>query len=153
SSGTTAQTHANAEQSGDRSIGSAFRPDSGDGFGPVEYWVKLRMPTSQWWLSQQAATLATVPFLTLTGDSDLPGTLADGSPIPAEVARTIAGRSKTIQRILTDPATGTPLAAKATSYPVPQDLRTTLVEQWNCCTAPGCKRTAEKSELDQLVQI
>src|SRR5699024_12606926 len=64
SSGTTAQTHANAEQSDDRSIGSAFRPDSGDGFGPVEYWVKLRMPTSQWWLSQQAATVATVPFLT-----------------------------------------------------------------------------------------
>jgi hypothetical protein len=151
SSDTTAQTHANAEQSDDRSIGSAFRPDSGDGFGPVEYWVKLRMPTSQWWLSQQAATVATVPFLTLTGDSDLPGTLDDGSPIPAEVARTIAGRSKTIQRILTDPATGTPLDAKATSYPVPKDLRKTLIEQWNCCAAPGCTRTAEKSEMDHVI--
>src|SRR5699024_2814114 len=137
----TASTHS----------GSTFRPDSGDDFGPVEYWVKLRMPTSQWWLSQQAATVATVPFLTLTGDSDLPGTLDDGSPIPAEVARTIAGRSKTIQRILTDPATGTPLAAKATSYPVPKDLRKTLIEQWNCCAAPGCTRTAEKSEMDHVI--
>src|SRR5699024_2765444 len=75
----------------------------------------------------------------------------DGSPIPAEVARTIAGRSKTIQRILTDPATGTPLDAKATSYPVPKDLRKTLIEQWNCCAAPGCTRTAEKSEMDHVI--
>src|SRR5699024_2886257 len=46
---------------------------------------------------------------------------------------------------------GTPLDAKATSYPVPKDLRKTLVEQWNCCTAPGCTRTAEKSEMDHVV--
>ncbi|WP_209326177.1 HNH endonuclease signature motif containing protein [Brevibacterium renqingii] len=145
------QHPADVEQSDDCAAGSAFRPDSEDNLGPVEYWVKLRMPTSQWWLSQQAATVATVPFLTLTGDSELPGTLADGSPIPAEVARTIAGRSKTIQRILTDPATGTPIDAKATSYPVPKDLRKTLVEQWNNCTVPGCQRTAEKSEMDHVI--
>src|SRR5699024_8328147 len=130
---TTGQSHPNAEQADDRTTGSALRPHSGDDCDPVESWVKLRRPTSQCWLSEQATTVATVPFRTLTGDSDLPGTLDDGSPIPAEVARTIAGRSKTIQRILTDPATGTPLDAKATSYPVPKDLRKTLIEQWNCC--------------------
>lgn len=109
------------------------------------------MPTNSWWLSHQAATVVTVPFLTLTEDSDLLGTFADGSPVPAEVARTIAGRSKSIQRILTDPGTGTPLDAKATTYQVPRDLRKTLVEQWTVCTVPGCSRRAEKSEIDHVI--
>ncbi|MGR6090049.1 HNH endonuclease signature motif containing protein [Brevibacterium sp. CSND-B09] len=138
-----------------RPDGSAFRPDCSvegeDPDGPIEYVVKLRMPTSAWWLSHQAATVVTVPFLSLTGDSDLPGTFADGSPVPVEVARNIAGRSKSIQRILTDPATGTPIDAKATTYQVPRDLRKTLVEQWTVCTVPGCVRRAEKSEIDHVV--
>jgi hypothetical protein len=134
----------------DQSVGSAFRADEQD-LGPAEYWIKLRMPTTQQWLASQAATVATVPFLSLTGDSDLPGTFADGSPMPAEVARTIAGRSKTIQRILTDPATGTPVDAKATTYAVPKDLRKILVEQWTVCTVPGCSRRAEKAEMDHVV--
>ncbi|WP_432790856.1 HNH endonuclease signature motif containing protein [Brevibacterium sp. K11IcPPYGO002] len=142
---------SDACSSDDRSVGSAFAPDSEDADGPVEYFVKLRMPTNAWWLSHQAATVVTVPFLTLTEDSDLPGTFADGSPVPAEVARTIAGRSKSIQRILTDPGTGTPLDAKATTYQVPRDLRKTLVEQWTVCTVPGCSRRAEKSEIDHVV--
>lgn len=125
--------------------------DSVDELGPAEYWVKVRMPTNQQWLASQAATVATVPFLSLTGDSELPGTFADGSPMPAEVARMIAGRSKSIQRILTDPATGTPLDAKATSYQVPNDLRRTLVEQWTVCTVPGCSRRAEKAEIDHVI--
>ncbi|MGC2941809.1 MULTISPECIES: HNH endonuclease signature motif containing protein [unclassified Brevibacterium] len=137
-----------------QSAGSAFAPDPEDGgeadHGPVEYSIRLRMPTSQSWLANQAATVVTVPFLTLTGDSDLPGTFADGSPVPAEAARTIAGRSKTIQRILTDPATGTPVDAKATTYTVPKDLRKTLIEQWTVCTVPGCSRRAEKSEMDHV---
>ncbi|WP_210604577.1 HNH endonuclease signature motif containing protein [Brevibacterium oceani] len=133
-----------------RTAGSAFSADEQDR-GPVEYWVKLRMPTTQQWLSHQAATVVTVPFLSLAGDSDLPGTFADGSPVPAEVARTIAGRSKSIQRILTDPATGTPIDAKATSYVVPQDLRKTLIEQWTVCTVPGCSRRAERAEMDHVV--
>lgn len=138
----------------DQSAGSAFAPDPEDtdeaDQGLLEYSIKLRMPTSQSWLANQAATVVTVPFFTLTGDSDLPGTFADGSPVPAEVARTIAGRSKTIQRILTDPATGTPIDAKATSYTVPKDLRKTLIEQWTVCTVPGCSRRAEKSEMDHV---
>ncbi|MGJ5723491.1 HNH endonuclease signature motif containing protein [Brevibacterium sp. H602] len=135
----------------DQSFGSAFSPDGEDADGPVGYFVKLRMPTNSWWLSHQAATVVAVPFLTLTEDSDLPGTFADGSPVPAEVARTIAGRSKSIQRILTDPGTGTPVDAKATTYQVPRDLRKTLVEQWTVCTVPGCSRRAEKSEIDHVV--
>src|SRR5699024_3810787 len=85
SADSTESTDSNSSQG--RSTGSAFRPDDEDAAGPVEYFVKLRMPTSSQWLAHQAATVVTVPFLTLTGDSDLPGTFADGSPVPAEVAR------------------------------------------------------------------
>lgn len=148
--GADANSRSAAEDSADQSAGSAFRTAEED-LGPAEYWVKVRMPTTQWWLSHQAATVATVPFLSLTGDSDLPGTFADGSPMPAEVARTIAGRSKSIQRILTDPATGTPIDAKATSYVVPKDLRKTLIEQWTVCTVPGCSRRAERAEMDHVI--
>ena len=115
-----------------------------------EYSVMVAMPTDQWWLANQAAVVTTVPYLTITGDSDLPGTLADGSPIPAETARRIAGRSKTLTRILTDPATGTPIDAKATTYRVPNDVRKTLIAQWAICTVPGCTRRAEKSEIDHV---
>ncbi|MCT1449035.1 hypothetical protein M3G43_17450, partial [Brevibacterium casei] len=58
-------------------------------------------------MRNQAGVIVTVPFLTLTGDANLPGTLADGSPIPAETARRIAAGAPTLTRILTDPATGT----------------------------------------------
>lgn len=115
-----------------------------------EYSVMIAMPTDQWWLANQAAVVTTVPYLTMTGDSDLPGTLADGSPIPAETARRIAARSKTLTRILTDPATGTPIDAKATTYRIPNDVRKTLIAQWTICTVPGCTRRAEKSEIDHV---
>ena len=115
-----------------------------------EYDVVIAMPTDQWWLANQAAVVATVPFLTLTGDSELPGTVGDGSPIPAETARRIAAGSKTLTRILTDPATGTPVDAKATTYTIPKSVRKTLIAQWAICTVPGCTRSAEKSEIDHV---
>ncbi|MCD1284381.1 MULTISPECIES: HNH endonuclease signature motif containing protein [unclassified Brevibacterium] len=129
---------------------SAFIANGSESAREREFSVKITMPTQQWWLANQAATVVTVPFLTLTGDSGLPGSYADGTPVPAEVARQIAGRSKTLLRILTDPATGTPIDAKATSYAIPQDLRKAIVEQWAICTAPGCTRRAEKAEIDHV---
>ena len=111
------------------------------------------MPTDQWWMANQAAVVVTVPYLTLTGVSELPGTMADGSPVPAETARRIGARSKTLTRILTDPATGTPIDAKATTYRIPSDVRKTLVAKWAICTVPGCSRRAEKSEIDHIIPL
>lgn len=48
--------------------------------------------------------------------------LPDGSPLPADMARRLAGYASTWTRILTDPATGTPLDAKATSDTIPNSL-------------------------------
>ncbi|TSI18624.1 HNH endonuclease signature motif containing protein [Brevibacterium aurantiacum] len=117
----------------------------------TEYDVTVGMPTDQWWIANQAAVVVTVPYLTLTGESELPGTLADGSPVPAETARRIGARSKTLTRILTDPATGTPIDAKATTYRIPNDVRRTLIAKWAICTVPGCSRRAEKSEIDHVI--
>lgn len=131
--------------------GTAFAPGAPRQQEATEYDVTVGMPTDQWWMANQAAVVVTVPYLTLTGESELPGTLADGSPVPAETARRIGSRSKTLTRILTDPATGTPVDAKPTTYRIPNDVRKTLIAKWAICTAPGCSRKAEKSEIDHII--
>lgn len=82
---------------------------------------------------------------------DLAGMLPDGSPLPADMARRLAGYASTWTRILTDPATGTPLDAKATSYTIPNSIRQPLSAQWMNCTMPGCIRRAEVTEVDHIV--
>ncbi|MFE3961278.1 hypothetical protein ACFXPS_44880, partial [Nocardia sp. NPDC059091] len=99
------------------------------------------MPTGPHWIRNQAGLVVTLPLMSLLGDSNLPGVLPDGSPIPAETARRIAAGSPTLTRILTDPATGTPINAQAKTYAIPQQVRRTLISQWMMCTVPGCRRT------------
>lgn len=113
--------------------------------------ICLEMPTHGQWIDTQGKMLVTVPFLTLTGDADLPGIFSDGSPIPAETARRIAGNCSTWTRILTDKATGTPIDARSSSYSIPANLRLPLAAKWQSCTAPGCIRRAETSEVDHLI--
>ncbi|WP_181273313.1 HNH endonuclease signature motif containing protein [Brevibacterium oceani] len=81
---------------------------------------------------------------------DLAGMLPDGSPIPADMARRVAGYSTTWTRLLTDPATGTPIDAKAKTYAIPNNVRKTLVAQYVTCTFPGCTLPAETSEVDHI---
>lgn len=113
--------------------------------------ICLEMPTHGQWIDSQGKMLVTVPFLTLTGDSELPGIFSDGSPIPAETARRIAGNCSTWTRILTDKATGTPIDAKSANYSIPANLRLPLAAKWQSCTAPGCTLRAENSEVDHLI--
>lgn len=82
---------------------------------------------------------------------DLAGMLPDGSPLPADMARRLAGYASTWTRILTDPATGTPLDAKASSYTIPNSIRQPLTAQWMNCTMPGCVRRAEVTEVDHII--
>ncbi|MCU4296353.1 hypothetical protein D3I60_04540 [Brevibacterium permense] len=97
-------------------------------------------------------TPATGPDGPLTSNEvcDLAGMLPNGSPIPADMARRVAGYSTTWTRLLTDPATGTPVDAKATSYAIPNSVRRTLVAQFVTCTFPGCTQPAEVSEVDHI---
>lgn len=113
--------------------------------------VVLTMPTHEQWLDSQAKMITTVPFLTLAGSAELPGTFSDGSPIPADTARRVAKHAKSWTRILTDPASGTPVDAKATTYQIPASIRQTLIAKWQSCTIPGCTRRAESAEIDHIV--
>lgn len=182
----------------------------------ISFEFLLDMPTSEYWLANQASTFITVPLLTLlsqfqsedgspplpptdppgappassepsgappptdasapplptesptppitptaqpTGPDvpltssevcDLAGMLPNGSPIPADMARRVAGYSTTWTRLLTDPASGTPVDAKATSYAIPNSVRKTLVAQFVTCTFPGCTQPAEVTEVDHI---
>ncbi len=122
-----------------------------DEFGRVAFALTVSMPTDEFWMRAQAKMITTVPCMSLAQQADLPGTFSDGSPVPAETARYIAAHSRTWTRILTDPATGTPIDAKALSYQIPAAIRQTLIVQWRGCTAPGCRRRAETSEIDHII--
>lgn len=130
------------------SVGKLGSDTDEDTSGPE---VVLTMPTHEQWLDSQAKMITTVPFLTLAGSAELPGTFSDGSPIPAETARRVAKHAKSWTRILTDPATGTPVDAKAATYQIPENVRQTLIAKWQACTIPGCTRRAETTEIDHVV--
>ncbi len=117
----------------------------------VKTTIKLVMPTHGQWVREQAKMMVTVPYLTAVGKSELPGTFSDGTPVPPDVARALAGESPTWHRILTDPATGTPIDARSRSYYIPAEVRAPLVSKWQSCTAPGCTRRAETSEVDHII--
>src|SRR5699024_10452081 len=88
--------------------------------------IGLILPTHGQWISAQAKMITTVPGLTLIGESQLPGIFSDGSPVPAEAARAIAGECTTWTRILTARATGTPIDARALTYHIPASVRLPL---------------------------
>ncbi|QQB16027.1 HNH endonuclease [Brevibacterium casei] len=113
--------------------------------------LNLSLPTTGFWFANQARMIMTVPLMSLLDQSELPGTFSDGSPVPADMARRVAGHCSTWSRILTDPATGTPVDAQAKSYYIPQTVRQTLIAQWQSCTVPGCRRRAESSEVDHII--
>ncbi|MGO3022266.1 MAG: HNH endonuclease signature motif containing protein [Brevibacterium sp.] len=117
----------------------------------VKTTIKLVMPTHGQWVREQAKVMVTVPYLTAVGKSELPGTFSDGTPVPPDAARALAGESLTWHRILTDPATGTPIDARSRSYHIPADVRAPLVGRWQSCSAPGCTRRAETSEVDHII--
>ena len=125
---------------------------AGDSHGTeVTTQIGLILPTHGQWISAQAKMITTVPVLTLMGESELPGIFSDGSPVPAETARAIAGECTTWTRILTDRATGTPIDAKALTYHIPASVRLPLAAKWQSCSVPGCIRRAETSEVDHLI--
>lgn len=113
--------------------------------------IKLAMPTHGQWVREQAKMMVTVPYLTAVGRSGLPGMFSDGAPVPADAAKALAGDSPTWHRILTDPATGTPIDARSKSYYIPADVRAPLTGKWQSCSVPGCTRRAETSEIDHII--
>lgn len=121
-----------------------------------------------------AVVEVTVPLDTLLG-GDGPGELAGHGALSAGTARELALRpGARWRRLVTDPATGHLLACGAQSYP-PDQLGTLLADpveappmaeagyrpstrlaryvraRDRCCSFPGCRRQARRSELDHTV--
>lgn len=93
----------------------------------------------------------TVPMLTLLGASAEPGMLEGTIPLPATMARELAGEVETWHRILTDPASGEfqPLAADR-YRPTPSMLEHLRLRNATCAV-PGCNRPSSwASEADHI---
>ncbi|WP_157773456.1 HNH endonuclease signature motif containing protein [Brachybacterium vulturis] len=93
----------------------------------------------------------TVPVLTLLGGSQEPGLLEGTTPIPAAMARELAGQSETWHRVLTDPCSGTFLPLPATRYTPTRAMLEHLRLRNTTCAVPGCTRpTSWASEADHI---
>ncbi|GAB3519125.1 HNH endonuclease signature motif containing protein [Arthrobacter monumenti] len=96
----------------------------------------------------RAEVLITIPALTLMGHSNQPGDLEGYGPVPADVARRLAGESKSWYRILTDPFTGSVLAYGRKHKKPPADLKRLLRARDGHCRFPGCNRRPVGCDID-----
>ena len=99
----------------------------------------------------RAATVnITVPFSTLIGLGDAPGELEGYGPVPASVARRIAGHG-IWRRLLTDPASGALLDYGTTRYVPPPDLVDHLITRDRTCRFPTCSQPARRAQMDHTI--
>ncbi|HEY5230098.1 MAG TPA: DUF222 domain-containing protein, partial [Galbitalea sp.] len=101
--------------------------------------------------SIRPTVLVTVPAMTLLKRSNEPGIVEGYGPIDPVTAREIASSSKTMRRLITDPATGIVLAFDRKRYRIPNDLRTWLRVRDGTCRFPGCNRRAGPCEIDHTL--
>ncbi|CAL4860908.1 hypothetical protein MMM2322_02592 [Microbacterium sp. MM2322] len=87
-----------------------------------------------------------VPAATLTGDEDGPCDLSGRSPIDPASARTLAGDTRTWERLFHDPTTGVTISTD--SYRVPSGMRRFLQARDQHCRFPGCRVAAIRCEVD-----
>ncbi|MGO3210535.1 HNH endonuclease signature motif containing protein [Brachybacterium sp. AOP42-C2-15] len=93
----------------------------------------------------------TVPVMTMLGGSQEPGLLEGTIPIPAAMARELAGQSETWYRVLTDPCSGAFLPLPAESYTPTRAMLEHLRLRNTTCAVPGCTRTTSwASEADHI---
>lgn len=93
----------------------------------------------------------TVPALTLLGVENGPGLLDGIHPIPAEMARELAGQASVWYRVLTDPTRGAFLPLPATRYTPTPEMLEYLRLVFPVCAVPGCTRpTSWASQMDHI---
>lgn len=111
------------------------------------------MPGPRWLARRRrrpATVNVTLAFTTLVGLDDEPGELDGHGPIPASVARRIAGDA-TLRRLLTDPATGALLEYGRTAYAPPQPLVEHVIARDRTCRFPTCSTPADVCDVDHAV--
>lgn len=93
-------------------------------------------------------TLA-VAASTLAGLDDAPAILGRHGPVPADLARRLAGDG-TWRRLLTDPSTGILTDFSTDTYRPGTRLRRAVQARDVTCTFPGCRMPAHRAELDHI---
>lgn len=94
-------------------------------------------------------TMVAIPYDVLLGVSEAPGELVGYGPLPAPVARAIAGdQTGTWQRLVTDPLSGSVQDFGTTRYRPPAKLAGHVVTRDWTCRAPGCSAPAVVCDLD-----
>jgi hypothetical protein len=97
------------------------------------------------------AIQVSVALSTLLGLDQQPGELTGHGPVPASVARRIAADpTGTWRRLVTDP-TGKLLDYGTTTYRPPADLARYVIARDRTCTFPGCRRSAQRCDLDHQI--
>ncbi len=92
-----------------------------------------------------------VPVGTLLGTSD-EGAILDGyGPIDAKTARELAGSSKTLYRILTDPVSGDIRNVESPNYRPDARMIRNVRHRDRVCVTPGCGRPAEDCDIDHTI--
>ncbi|MDO9396271.1 MAG: DUF222 domain-containing protein [Herbiconiux sp.] len=94
--------------------------------------------------------IVTVPALALLGHSEEPADLHGYGPIDPVTARRLTAHAPSVTRWLTDPVTGQTLSVGRQNYRVPSELRVALTLEDETCRFPGCRRRAQRCELDHV---
>ncbi|GAA1721696.1 HNH endonuclease signature motif containing protein [Brachybacterium phenoliresistens] len=96
----------------------------------------------------------TVPVLTMLGVTEAPGMLDGTTPVPAELARALAGREQVWYRVLTDPVTGAFLPLAPGTYRPTAAMQEHLRLRGPQCAVPGCARPASlAAECDHIQEF
>jgi hypothetical protein len=91
----------------------------------------------------------TIPAETLTG-AQVGGAVIDGvGPIDDETARRLAGGARMWTRVFTDPATGVPVCVDR--YRPSKKQKRFLQARDQQCRFPGCRRAAQKCDIDHTI--
>jgi hypothetical protein len=100
------------------------------------------------------AILVTIPFLTLLGQSEAPALLEGKHPIPADMARELAGDCAEWMRILTDPVSGAFLPLPPERYRPSAQMLTHVRLRGPECSVPGCARpSCRGAEADHIEEF
>ncbi|PVZ14713.1 DUF222 domain-containing protein [Actinomycetospora cinnamomea] len=94
----------------------------------------------------------TIGWDVLAGFSERPGELEGHGPIPAPLARRLAGGPDAWwRRLITDPLTGTAAHLDAKRYRPPGSMQEFVRARDVTCAAPGCRVPAARCDLDHVV--
>ncbi len=98
-----------------------------------------------------ATVHVTVPAETAVGSGEEPGELAGYGPVPASIARRLAG-SGTWRKVTIDPETGVVLDVGRTAYTPSAALADLVRARDRTCRFPGCRQPARRCDLDHVVR-